>query len=671
MEEDFEDDQEFEDNEGIDVDNPDGQQDVELTNIGTRLRSMFDEFKEARRDTENEWIEDLRQFSGQYSPDILARLNGGAGQRSKVFVGLTRTKVMAAYSRIVDLLFQTSDQFFSIKPTPRPTINPRKRMQMQQNLVQNIMAMAQGQPPEVIQQVFVENEERIEAGLRQQEEDWAALAAKEMQTDITDQLLEQNADQKLKEAMLEACIYGSGALKSGTVKIETSQAYSLATDDLGNESYEMNLQEQVRPEIESVSIFDLYPDPYCTTLEDCDGLFRRHILTRRQLRDLADLPSFDTEMILSVLKDNRKGNHTEENHERTRRRIAGINENQNSHRYELLEYWGSIDGYDLVDAGVELPEGSDPSEEFDANIWLTGTKVIKASLNAVKGYRIPYQIFPYERTPHQFWGIGVPRMMRDSQQTMNAATRIWLDNMALSSGPMVEVNTDLLAAGEDPTDLHPWRVFLRSGGDGSMPAVRYYQPTANANGLNQIIEIFRRFADETTSLPSYTHGEQSQGLNKTATGMSMLMGAANVALKSTIKNIDDFLIRPMIESLFHFNMEFGTNERAKGDLKIVARGSTALIQKEVQSQRLLQFLSLVSNPMDAGLVDRAKLLRDIAASMEIDAEKVIKTEEQIRAEQESLLQQQSMLAQAGQSDQGAVNDRGMAPSGQSLGGGTI
>lgn len=663
--------EDFEDEQGIDVENPDGQQDTELTNIGTRLRTQFDEFKDARKDTENEWIEDLRQFSGQYSPEILARLDGSAGQRSKVFVGLTRTKVMAAYSRIVDLLFQTSDQFFSIKPTPRPQINPRKRAEMQQNLVQNIMALAQGQPPEVIQQVFLENEERIEKGLRQQEEDFAAMAAKEMQTDITDQLLEQNADQKLKEAMLEACIYGSGALKSGTIKIDRAQSYQLVTDETGAESYEMSLEEQVKPEIESVSIFDLYPDPYCTDLEDCSGLFRRHILTRRQLRELADLPAFDAEIILSVLKDNRKGNHTEENHERTRRHIAGIHENSNSHRYELLEYWGSIDGYDLIDAGVELPEGSDPSEEFDANVWLTGNKVIKAALNAVKGYRIPYQIFPYERTPHQFWGVGVPRMMRDSQQTMNAATRIWLDNMALSSGPMVEVNTDLLASGEDPTDLHPWRVFLRSGGDGSMPAVRYYQPTANANGLNQIIEIFRRFADETTSLPSYTHGEQSQGLNKTATGMSMLMGAANVALKSTIKNIDDFLIRPMIESLFHFNMEFGTNERAKGDLKIVARGSTALIQKEVQSQRLLQFLSLVSNPMDAGLVDRAKLLRDIAASMEIDAEKVIKTEDQIRAEQQALLQQQNMLAQASQSGQGAVDDRGMAPSGQPMGGGTI
>ena len=178
-----------------------------------------------------------------------------------------------------------------------------------------------------------------------------------------------------------------------------------------------------------------------------------------------------------------------------------------------------------------------------------------------------------------------------------------------------------------------------------MPAIRWYQPVANANGLNQIVELFRRFADETTSLPSYTHGEQGKSLNKTATGMSMLMGAANISLKSTVKNIDDFLLEPMIQSLFHFNMEFSTNEEAKGDLKVVSRGSTALIQKEVQSQRLLQFLSLVSNPTDIAVVDRTKLLRDIAQSMEIDPDEIIKSEEVIQAEQAAI--QNQMLAGAG------------------------
>ena len=280
-------------------------------------------------------------------------------------------------------------------------------------------------------------------------------------------------------------------------------------------------------------------------------------------------------------------------------------------------------------------------------------------MNPVMGYKIPYQIFPYERSPHQFWGTGVPRMMRDSQSTMNAATRIYLDNMALSSGPMLEVNSDLLAAGEDPTDIHPWRVFLREGGDGAMPAVRFFQPIANANGLTSIIDIFRRFADETTSLPSYTHGEQTKSLNKTATGISMLMGAANVALKSTIKNLDDFLVRPMIESLFHFNMQYGTNEKSKGDLKVVARGSTALIQKEVQSQRLLQFMSLLGNPEDQMLVNRPQLLKQIAESMDIDPEAFMKSEEEINAEIQAAQQQQQMLLAASQSDIAPDGDAGM------------
>ena len=140
--------------------------------------------------------------------------------------------------------------------------------------------------------------------------------------------------------------------------------------------------------------------------------------------------------------------------------------------------------------------------------------------------------------------------------------------------------------------------------------------------------------------------------------MSMLMGAANVALKSTIKNIDDFLLEPMIEAMFHWNMEFNPREDIKGDLRIVARGSTALVQKEVQSQRLLQFLSLVSNPMDAALVDRPSLLRDIAQTLDIDPDEIIKSEERLQAEQ--ALQNQ-MLAGAGPSGTGTPAQPGMVP----------
>lgn len=641
--------------EEYDEDQLDGQQEQELNSLGGRLSKIFQEYKDARKETENEWLKDLRQYNGIYEPSVLAALNE-AGARSKVFVGLTRTKVMAAYSRIVDLLFQQGDLFFAVTPTPIPQLNPITAMQMRQQATQEIM-MASGMDPNMNQDLIAARMGELEGEFLKMEKDIAEKAADEMTTVIADQLIEGDADQKLKQSMLEACIFGSGAVKSGTVRIDRKQSYQKVMDEMGNETYALALIEEPVPELESVSIFDLYPDPYCTTLDDCDGLFRRHVLTRSQFRELADIPGFDGDMVRYLLKNHRKGNYVEADHERDRRRMAGINDHSEPNRFEVFEYWGNLDGHELRDHGIELGEDVDLSSDFSVCVWMCDSKVLKIMLNPVAGYKIPYQIFPYERSPHQFWGIGVPRMMRDSQSTMNAAVRIWLDNLALSSGPMLEVNTDLLAAGEDPTDIHPWRVFLREGGDGAMPAVRWYQPVANANGLNQIVELFRRFADETTSLPSYTHGETGKSLNKTATGMSMLMGAANVALKSTIKNIDDFLLEPMIESLFHWNMEYNPREDIKGDLRIVARGSTALVQKEVQSQRLLQFLSLVSNDMDAPQIDRNKLLREIATTLDIDPDEVIKSEERLQAEQAI---QNQMLAGMQQGGAGAIPEAGMA-----------
>ena len=645
------------------VEDIDGTQDTEIQSLGSRLSDVFTEYKDARKETENEWLKDLRQFQGMYEPEVLARLNE-SGARSKVFVGLTRTKVMAAYSRIVDLLFQHGDSYFGIEPTPIPQLDPLKAMQMREQAVMQITAASGGMAPELNEDLIAARMSELEEEFLEAEQIIAKEAAEKMAVEIHDQLIEANAEQKLKEAILESTIFGSGAIKAGTVRIDRVQSYSRIQDPTtGQTGFALSQIEKAMPEVESVSIFDLYPDPYCTSLDDCEGLFRRHVLTRSQLRDLADRPGFDGDMIRYLIKHNRQGNHTEEDHEKTRRRIAGINEySESSNRFEVIEYWGEIDGYELEEHGVDIPEGTDLSDYFSSCVWFSGGKVIKVMLNPIQGYRVPYHIFPYERSPHQFWGTGVPRMMRDSQTTMNAATRIWIDNLALSSGPMMEVNTDLLAAGEDPTDIHPWRVFLREGGDGSMAAVRFYQPVANANGLNQIVELLRRFADETTSLPSYTHGEQTRSLNKTATGISMLMGAANVALKSTIKNIDDFLLEPMVSALFHFNMEFGTNEKAKGDLKVISRGSTALIQKEVQSQRLLQFLSLVSNPMDAALVDRNQLLRDIAQSLDIDPDEVIKSEERLQAEQ--ALQNQALAGAVPGGDmaqQPAPMDIGLGP----------
>lgn len=610
--------------------------------LGPRLQSLFREYKDARKDNEDEWLANFRQFLGQYDPDVLAKLTGS---RSKIFVGLTRTKVMAAFSRIVDLLFQPGQNFFGIEPTPIPELDPIEMAEITKQATGEVMEVSGAVVPTQVMDIINERKDELTDEMRAEVKRRAKLAAEEMTLLINDQLLEANAEQKMKEAIMESVIFGTGCVKGGTIRIDRTKRWKRSLVN-GVAAHALMVIEQVKPDVESVSIFDIYPDPYATSNHDLHGLFRRHVLTRRQFRDLKDLDGFDGDAIVQILTDSPRGNYVEEDHERIRREVANIKlQTGPNNRFEVLEYWGSINGQDLEDAGVELPKDADLDAEFDANVWICDGVVIRATLNPIPDGRIPYNCFPYERNPHQFWGTGVPKMMRDSQQTMNAATRIFIDNAAIASGPLVEVNTDFLEAGEDPRDIHPWRVFLRSGGDPAAPAVRFNQPIANAGGLTQIIELFRRFADETTSLPSYTHGDQGQSLNKTATGMSILMGNANVALKSTLKNVDDFLIVPLVQALYHWNMEWSDNSKAKGDLQIVARGSTSLIQREVRSQRLLQFLSLISNPIDMAIVKRKELLTEIAKSMDINPDEVLKTDKELEVEAQAA--QQQMFAAGG------------------------
>lgn len=607
----------------------------ELASLGSILKSKYTEYKDARDDIEDDWIEDLRAFMGQYDPDVLSKIQS-KGDRSQVYVGLTRTKVLAAYSRITDLLFQPGQKFFSIEKTPlskQPLVEQelaeRAALEIQQAAEQvgtaGIEELVMARLSELTEEIEAETEQRVE----------------NMEEAILDQALENNLEGKMKDAIMEQVIFGTGAMKAGTLRIEKDHKWIK-----GDEGFNLIYEENAMPEMEAVSIFDLYPDPHATSVDDMRDIFRRHIISRTEFNALKDYPGFNVDLINECIEMNPEGNHDEAQHEVDRRNIANVNDsNTNTEKFEVLEYWGSLNGHDLEDAGVEFGEDDDLSMEYDANIWMVSGKVIKAQLNPLPGGVIPYFIFPYEKNPHAFWGTGVPRMMRDSQATMNAATRIYLDNVALSSGPMVEVNTDIMASGEDPTELYPWRVFLREGGDGNQPMVRFYQPQSNSPALVSVIELFRRFADETTALPSYTHGQTQSSLNRTATGISILMSNANIVLKSVIKNIDDFLTKPMIRSLYDWNMTWNENENVKSDMRIVAKGSTALIQKEVQSQRLLQFLSLINNPLDAQMVDREKLLTDIAKSLDIDPDEVIKTQKEMMDEQ--ALQQAILASQQG------------------------
>jgi hypothetical protein len=102
----------------------------------------------------------------------------------------------------------------------------------------------------------------------------------------------------------------------------------------------------------------------------------------------------------------------------------------------------------------------------------------------------------------------------------------------------------------------------------------------------------------------------------------MLMSAANGSIRTVVKNIDDYLLAPLGKALFSFNMQFDFDPEIKGDLEVKAAGTESLMANEVRSQRLMQFLGVVQNPILAPFARLDYIVREIAKSMELDPDKV-------------------------------------------------
>ena len=164
-------------------------------------------------------------------------------------------------------------------------------------------------------------------------------------------------------------------------------------------------------------------------------------------------------------------------------------------------------------------------------------------------------------------------------------------------------------------------------------------------------QISRQLADEETGLPSIMHGQTGvSGTGRTASGLSMLLGGASLSVKTVIKNIDDYLLKPIGESYFQWNMQFNDDSpEIIGDLEIKPSGSSGVMQKEIRSQRLTALLQTVANPMLAPFIKLPNLMKELAIAQDIDPDKLVNdmSEAQIYAKMlEGLMNAQQQASQA-------------------------
>jgi len=200
--------------------------------------------------------------------------------------------------------------------------------------------------------------------------------------------------------------------------------------------------------------------------------------------------------------------------------------------------------------------------------------------------------------------------------------RMAVDNAVLSGNLLIEVDETNLVPGQD-LSVYPGKVFRRQGGAPGQAIFGTKFPNVAGENL-QLFDKARQLADESTGFPSFAHGQTGvSGVGRTASGISMLMGAAAGSIKSVIKNVDDYLLKPLGDGLFQFNMQFSFDKEIKGDLEVKARGTESLMANEVRSQRLMQFIQVTSNPALAPFAKMDYIITEIARSLDLDPEKVV------------------------------------------------
>jgi len=637
--------------------------DVAVSSIVDHVVASFKKSEDYRYEDEQRWIRAYRNYRGLYGPDVQFT----EAEKSRVFIKITKTKTLAAYGQIADVLFAGNKFPISIEPTELPegvaknvNFDPKEpevlrnrkdegELQSPYGFPEDGSELPKGATAETLQerlgplQEVLQDIEGLEEGVGKTPTaitfSPAMVAAKAMEKQIIDQLQESNANKHLRSTAFEMALFGTGVMK-GPFAID--KEYPNWSDE-----GEYSPIFKTIPQVNHVSVWNFYPDPDSTNIDQAQYVIERHKMSRTELRGLKRRPFFRDTVIEEAIADGE--NYIKKYWEDD---LTDYNQENYIDRFEVLEYWGMMDVEMLLEQNVEIPKELENFEELQANIWVCNGKLLRAVLNPFKPAKIPYHASPYELNPYSFFGVGLAENMDDTQTLMNGFMRMAVDNAVLSGNLLIEVDETNLVPGQD-LSVYPGKIFRRQGGAPGQAIFGTKFPNVSNENL-QLFDKARQLADESTGLPSFAHGQTGvSGVGRTAAGISMLMGAASGSIKTVIKNVDDYLLKPLGEGLFRFNMQFNFDPDIKGDLEVVARGTESLMANEVRSQRLMQFLQVASNPALAPFAKFNYIVREIAKSMDLDPSKVTNNMDEAILQAEMLKGMQGDMPQQPQAPAGA------------------
>lgn len=564
---------------------------------------------------EEDWSEDEESYQGiddanrsearaykPSSPEGSAQFPRPDKTRSNVFLNITRPYTDAAAARVGDMLLPTDDRNWSIKPTPIPELASKKDSTEGLNnaLGQPIMNASTGK----------------QATVGDMASDMIAQASKKAeraQEQIDDWLVECQWHAESRK-MIETCArLGTGVLKG---PVPAKRKYRAAVQENGQ--FALKLEIKIAPESKSVDPRNIYPSPDCgENPHDGSYLFERDDINTRGLKDLKGMPGYLEEHIDQVI---------DEGPDQKYKQRLGSNKAVEDERFDIWYYYGIVDAEDLDAMGVDR-EGSS-LEGMPAVVTMVNDTPIKAALNPLDTGDYPYDFMPWQRRTGMPWGMGIPRQMRTAQRMLNAATRNMMDNAGISAGPQIVVWKNKIYPADGVWEITPRKLwYAKEDADikGVADAFASFAIDSRQAELSNIIQFALKMAEDCTGLPHLLQGMQGQAPD-TVGGMQMLQNNASTVLRRIARLFDDHITEPHIRRYYDWLMVYGEDDECKGDFVIDARGSTALVERDLQNQAIMGMGPLTKDP--AYGLSPAKWIKEALKSQRLDPERFEMDEEE-------------------------------------------
>lgn len=533
--------------------------------------------------------------------------------RSRVVVNIVRPKVDSATARMCEILLPVDDKNWGIRPTPNPELSEAARTDGE--LFDPSTGESVGNLKEIARRLMEISKKKAEA----------------MEREIDDALTECGYNGEQRKIIADSVRCGTGVLRGPFPAARVRKSYERMEDPVSGQIAFSKVEVTViKPGSDWVDFWDVFPDPSCgDDHQRGSGVFQRKMATRKEIRALVDVPGYDPEAIRRVLSE-------------PPRKITVadgklVRENCPKDLYEMWLYSGEIE-----------PEQMRALSAMGGNVLNVSRGVLVMVGDVVIGSMelwtddLPYDFVVWRKSEDSPFGYGLGDDLSSQQRVVNAAWRMVMDNGGVSGGPQIVAMRSVITPVNGRWEITPRKLwYAKDDLDDARKAFAVFDIPNRTPELMQIAQTAMALADQESNLPLIMQGDAGAAPDSVG-GMTMVMNQANSVLRHRVKLFDDCVTRPHLRRYYDWFMANSEKPEIKGDFEVDARGSSALIERDIQNQAMLNVANLATNPIYGPLLQQkaAPSLRAILKSFRLDPDDHCPTDEEIEAEAQKVADQE-------------------------------